>query len=229
MKGKKHETHVRPVLAGMLVALVGVLALAGMATAEEKPPPPSTAKSVVLKKYSYTEGVKVPTLTTAELVFESCAVATEGELTVNKQDVDEAKLEEVASTESPKPSCETTLGTERIREVIVRTYPSKAAEEKEEGGGPGENGSMVFKGQMKYRTSSPKCTYATEKFEAEFKIKGLVETSSEKPMKSVGVLVSGESEEGCASTMNVYARGVLYWEKSHETHGTFYAERKNEK
>lgn len=135
----------------------------------------------------------------------------------------------MTSPESGKPNCETTEAAEKIENVIVSTYRNKEAQAKEEGGGPHEKGSMVFTGKMKYRTTSPKCTYSTKEFEAEFKIKGNVETSSEKPMESKGELVSGESETGCASTMTVHAKGVLYWEKKHEEHGTYYAERKSEK
>lgn len=47
------------VLVGAVAMLLGILALAGIATAEEKPPPPSTEESLVLKKDSSTTGFRI--------------------------------------------------------------------------------------------------------------------------------------------------------------------------
>jgi hypothetical protein len=211
------------VLVGVVTALLALLALASVATAEEKPPPPSTEKSVVLKKEASSLGVSNETPSKAELVFTTCAIASAGKLESNKQDVDSATLVEPGSRFF-EPNCETHVNEEGIEKAFIRTFHDSEGH----GGGEGENGSMLFEGKMKYRTTSPKCTYATSKFEAEFKVQGKVETTTEKPMKSLGTLVSGESEGGCSSTMSVTAMGVLWWEINGEV-GTFYAERKSEK
>lgn len=144
----------------------------------------------------------------AELVFESCAIANEGKIGLNKQNVITAEFEEPSLRYSLKPNCEAHVGKEGILKALIRTYRNA----KEEGGGAGTNGSMLFEGNMKYRTSSPKCTYETSKFEAEFKVKGNVEMTPEKPMTSEGKLVAGESESGCASSKEVVAKGIVRWE-----------------
>jgi hypothetical protein len=214
----------RCLLVVIFVTLLGIMAPSGTASAEEKPPPPSTEESVVLKKEPTTAGVSEGTLTEAELVFENCAIASEGKLTVNKQNNDKAELTKVGPRESSEPNCETHVGEERITEAIVSTY----YDDEGHGGGSGENGALVFKGNMKYRTTSPKCTYATIQFKAEFVIQGWVETTSEMPMTSTALLVSGESEAGCSPSATVHAKGILAW-GGEGKFDPYYAERKSEK
>ena len=88
---------------------------------------------------------------------------------------------------------------------------------------------LVFKGKMKFRTASPKCTYSTSEFKAELVIKGNVETSGEKPMTFKGERILGESESGCEPTRTVSATGILYWEKPSLGTHIYYAIRKGEK
>lgn len=220
----------KAIFVGIFVTLVGTLAFAGMAPAGEKPPPPSNEKSVLLTRGPKTDAVMQETKTTAELVFESCAITTEGELTENKLDVDKAKLEKPVSSVSEKPNCEATEKTEVIEKAFVSTFNYTISEEeglkKGEGGNPGETGLLVFEGKMKYRTSSPKCTYLTEVFKAELTIKGYVNTG----MESNGARVTGESEAACPVTKTVHATGMLYWEKpSAPGKNEYYAIRKSEK
>lgn len=86
------------------------------------------------------------------------------------------------------------------------------------------SGKLTFSGNLKYHTTSPKCTYNTPTFEGPFEIAGRVKAA----LTAKGELVSSESEEGCASTATVEGSGELK-DLHFEGHPVFWAERKSEK
>lgn len=224
--------QLRLLFVGLVITVLLILVVTEIATAEEKPPPPSTERSLLLTKGPGTSAVAQGVLTTAELQFESCAITTRGTLEENKQNIDFAKLTEPVASVSGKPNCETSeSGGEKIKEVFASTFSGTREESKAKTppeGEPGENWSLYFVGEMKYRTSSPKCTYLTKEFTGELKIKTFAKT--EKPFTSEGTRVPGESEAGCPEHKTVTATGVLYYEKPSEPEkNEYWAIRKFEK
>lgn len=190
----------------MLGATLFVVAVASP-LADAEPPPPEP-EALVLKAEEKTVGVPVGTEAEGRLEgVGGCTFLAEGEILENKQATDVAgKFEK--RREFTGSNCRSNPTEENIEKVFVST----------------SNILSVVGEHMKYRTTSPKCTYKTALYQGEFAIPGLVVAT----VTATGERIAGESESGCATTKTVEATAKLF-DRHGGLDGPFYAIRKSEK
>jgi hypothetical protein len=141
------------IFAALMLAVVVLLGCSSVATAEPPPPEPNW---LVLKPSKEASGAPFNEESGAELVLSSCAFASKGRLVENKAVLDTLKFNELFTNHAGKENCEATAGSEAITEATVSTS------------GEGSNATLTYKGSMKYRTTSPACTYSTPEYIGEF-------------------------------------------------------------
>lgn len=188
---------------------VCVLSVVGLALAICTPatagPPPPNPEVLLLKAEAGTDAGRDGTPSQAVLKIGTCTITDTGELTENKHLVDVAKF---AGESTLGGSCGSYIASEGTKTVEVST---------------GEE--LTFKGNLRYRTSSPVCVYTTETYAGDFAIPGLVEAL----VSSRGELVASESEKsGCEPTVTVEGDAQLK-DSYFDPAKVFYAQRKGER